>query len=208
MGPSRDGRDPRHGSASGESYLRLNGVLGNDATTPPPFPWIRGHVLQRERHVAGVRCRRIEQAPALSDSAVAVALDKAVNGTSLMLMLEIAGTFFLFPGDAQWGTWKAVIGIPEWNELLTRWASTRSATTAATTRRRGSSSRSCFRSIVAMASTLTRTIWPDIPKAEMLEGSRRSRVHVARSDEQKESPKLFKVHGQRQSTRALGVDDG
>lgn len=36
----------------------------------------------------------------ISEFAIAVALDKAVNGTSLMLLLDIAGTLLLFPGDA------------------------------------------------------------------------------------------------------------
>ena len=34
----------------------------------------------------------------------AVSLDKAVTGTSLMLVLKIGSTHLLFPGDAQWGT--------------------------------------------------------------------------------------------------------
>jgi len=37
-----------------------------------------------------------------------------------MLMLEISGTFLLFPGDAQWGTWNAVMEDPEWKQLLER----------------------------------------------------------------------------------------
>ena len=46
-----------------------------------------------------------------------------------------------------------------------------------------------------MASTLTRTIWPNIPKAELIAALQAKQAQVARSDEQKESPKLFKVHG-------------
>jgi beta-lactamase superfamily II metal-dependent hydrolase len=40
-----------------------------------------------------------------SPLAAAVALEQAVNGTSLMLMFEIGRAILLFPGDAQWGTW-------------------------------------------------------------------------------------------------------
>jgi hypothetical protein len=43
------------------------------------------------------------------DLAAAVSLDKAVNGTSLMLMFEFGNAFLLFPGDAQWGTWNAAL---------------------------------------------------------------------------------------------------
>jgi beta-lactamase superfamily II metal-dependent hydrolase len=47
-----------------------------------------------------------------------VALDKAVNGTSLMLMFEMRNAYLLFPGDAQWGTWQAALADPEWRRLL------------------------------------------------------------------------------------------
>lgn len=47
-----------------------------------------------------------------------VALDKAVNGTSLMLMFEMRKAFLLFPGDAQWGTWQAALSDVEWRRLL------------------------------------------------------------------------------------------
>ena len=48
--------------------------------------------------------------------AIAVALEKAVNGTSLMLMLHIGDAYLLFPGDAQWGTWNAA--MQEWTRLM------------------------------------------------------------------------------------------
>jgi hypothetical protein len=40
-----------------------------------------------------------------SPLAAAVAIEQAVNGTSLMLVFEIGRAVLLFPGDAQWGTW-------------------------------------------------------------------------------------------------------
>jgi beta-lactamase superfamily II metal-dependent hydrolase len=50
--------------------------------------------------------------------AIAVALEKAVNGTSLMLMLQIGDAYLLFPGDAQWGTWNAAMQDEEWQPLM------------------------------------------------------------------------------------------
>src|SRR6185437_8008044 len=35
----------------------------------------------------------------------AVSLDRAINGTSLVLVFEFGDARLLFPGDAQWGTW-------------------------------------------------------------------------------------------------------
>lgn len=50
--------------------------------------------------------------------AAAVSLEKAVNGTSLMLMFEVGKAFLLLPGDAQWGTWHQALDDAEWAELL------------------------------------------------------------------------------------------
>jgi beta-lactamase superfamily II metal-dependent hydrolase len=47
-----------------------------------------------------------------------VALDKAVNGTSLMLLFQVGRALLLFPGDAQWGTWKRAMDDPVWREML------------------------------------------------------------------------------------------
>jgi beta-lactamase superfamily II metal-dependent hydrolase len=52
------------------------------------------------------------------DLAVATALEKAVNGTSLVLVFEIGKARLLFPGDAQWGTWTWLLEDPEWSDLL------------------------------------------------------------------------------------------
>lgn len=56
----------------------------------------------------------------LADPALTVSLDKAVNGTSLVLVFEIGDAVLLFPGDAQWGTWNAILRDSEARELLSR----------------------------------------------------------------------------------------
>jgi beta-lactamase superfamily II metal-dependent hydrolase len=55
-----------------------------------------------------------------TDLATAVSLDKAVNGTSLMLMFEFGSAYLLFPGDAQWGSWRTVIDQPATRQLVAR----------------------------------------------------------------------------------------
>lgn len=55
-----------------------------------------------------------------ADPGITVALDKAVNGTSLVLVFELGDAVLLFPGDAQWGTWNAILGDEEARELLSR----------------------------------------------------------------------------------------
>lgn len=52
--------------------------------------------------------------------AVAVALEQAVNGTSLVLAFEVDDVVLFFPGDAQWGTWSAFLKNAKSKELLSR----------------------------------------------------------------------------------------
>jgi ribonuclease BN (tRNA processing enzyme) len=46
-------------------------------------------------------------------------LDNAINGTSLVLLLEVGDKKLFFPGDAQWGTWKMMQDNPATWDLLT-----------------------------------------------------------------------------------------
>jgi beta-lactamase superfamily II metal-dependent hydrolase len=47
-------------------------------------------------------------------------LDNAINGTSLVLVLEVAGHVLLLGGDAEWGTWSEILADTTWRELLQR----------------------------------------------------------------------------------------
>ena len=59
------------------------------------------------KHLRSRRDRDLlEELRELTRSALAVALEKAVNGTSLVLSFEVGDAVLLFPADAQWGTWR------------------------------------------------------------------------------------------------------
>jgi beta-lactamase superfamily II metal-dependent hydrolase len=188
LGPSRNPEVIRDmNPPKGESFLRLHALVDQPTGLPPaPFsPEFRevvytggGEPLTLDDEQA------IQSAGSLSDLAVAVALDKAVNGTSLMLLLEIAGTFLLFPGDAQWGTWNAALEDPEWKELLRRVAfykighhGSHNATPKEFVEEVMQDGVCC------MASTLTRQIWPDIPRHELLAGLATKKAKIVRSDQ-------------------------
>lgn len=173
----------------GRSYLRLSAALDpQSGAAPAPFE------ADFVQDVSGTLANlppgdqtEIQQSGSLSDLAVAVALDKAVNGTSLMLMLEIAGTYLLFPGDAQWGTWQAVMADPQWRDLLSRVSfykighhGSHNATPKEFVEQM------LPEGISAMASTLTRIIWPDIPKPELLVALAGKKANVVRSDQEGE----------------------
>jgi beta-lactamase superfamily II metal-dependent hydrolase len=61
--------------------------------------------------------RRLSQEAALLG---AVALEKAVNNTSLMLAFEVGEAVLLFPGDSQWGPWRINLDDPRMTDLLKR----------------------------------------------------------------------------------------
>ncbi|MEA2206064.1 MAG: hypothetical protein QOE77_2840 [Blastocatellia bacterium] len=186
LGPSRErdiirDMDP----PKGESFLRLRASIDLDTSLPPaPFSAEfchndyagTGTFLPTDRD-------GIKRAGSLTELAIAVALDKAVNGTSLMLVLEVAGTFFLFPGDAQWGTWNAAMQDPEWRQILKSVAfykighhGSHNATP------KDFVDEMLPDGVCAMASTLTRNVWPDIPRIPLLDRLAEKNVNVARSD--------------------------
>ena len=195
MGPSRDREIIRDmDPPKGKSFLRMRGSM-DAQTNLPPVPFAAefrqegysgtGTFVESDR--AG-----IQRAGSLTDLAVAVALDKAVNGTSLMLMLEVAGTFLLFPGDAQWGTWNAAMQDPEWKQMLSNVSfykighhGSHNATPTDFV------DQMMPDGIQAMASTLTRNVWPDIPRIPLLDRLVAKKVNVARSDKPDKIGKTF-----------------
>ena len=81
----------------------------------------------------GARRTPPERAVERSGLLAASILENAVNNTSLFFVLDVAGTRFLFPGDAQFGAWEHVRGTRSpWNSSAAR-PSTRSVTTGPTT---------------------------------------------------------------------------
>ena len=109
LGPTpRPRGHPRHGPARGRELPAARGrrrrtAAGPRARSPPDW---------ETRPTARCSPKPTASASAswasVDPLAVAVALEKAVNGTSLVLAFEIGDALLLFPGDAQWGTWKAM----------------------------------------------------------------------------------------------------
>ena len=198
MGPSRDrdvirDMDPPRG----KSFLRIQGGI-NEQTGLPPAPFSID--FREDSYIGGgipptdTDLQEIQQAGSQSDLAVAVALDKAVNGTSLMLVLQVYGTYLLFPGDAQWGTWNAAMEDTEWKEILKRVTFYKIAHHGS----HNATPKDFVEKIIpegicAMASTLTRQIWPEIPKSQLLSGLANKDIDIARSDQEDKAVKPFIV---------------
>jgi beta-lactamase superfamily II metal-dependent hydrolase len=58
---------------------------------------------------------RVADAPEME---LAAALESSVNGTSLVLLFKFGRATLLFPGDAQWGTWNAMLADDRWQRLF------------------------------------------------------------------------------------------
>jgi len=102
---------------SKESFLRA--AAGLDAGEPGdllPFP-ISSEFPNEPSDALKDFLRRIADESALLG---AVALEGAVNNTSLMLVFEVGDAVLFFPGDSQWGSWKVNMDDPLRRQLLER----------------------------------------------------------------------------------------
>lgn len=192
MGPSRDDdviRDMEPGE--GESYLRLVDRDQPGSEQPPAlFP---ESVLLTDADFRltcphlGYDANTLDAVNrANEDDLVGVlgALEKAVNGTSLMLMFRIGRTHLLFPGDAQWGTWREALNNAKHRALLAK-------TDFYKIGHHGSHNATppefveqvLGENFWAMASVTRVKNWPEIPREPLLEALRGKTQRVARSDE-------------------------
>lgn len=188
LGPSRDeavlrDMDP----PPAESYLRLAGGEAA-AEVLRPFPVsLPAEELERDPQIQ--RLRKELEVDAFD---LAVALEAAVNGTSLVLAFEIGRAVLLFTGDAQWGTWRAALAEPLWRPLLAR-------TTFLKIGHHGSHNatpRQLVESLlpddfIAMVSVTGVARWPRIPKKELLARLRMKTPKLVRSDRLEDTPPGF-----------------
>ncbi len=198
LGPSKDrdvirDMDP----PAGQSYLRY---LAAAAAAAEPVssqsrPFARHFTIAPADYEDGElgpvapdeikRCARTAMHD--DDLAAAVSLDKAINGTSLMLMFEFGSAFLLFPGDAQWGTWNAALRDDISRELIAR-------TTFYKVGHHGSHNATPvafladvlpanIRMWAAAASVHPVRAWPEIPRETLLAELRKRAERVVLSDQ-------------------------
>ncbi len=126
LGPSRDPEVIRDMEPEDDETFKhlLESASGGDSKRDLPFHRDWSLTAKKFSSVAKHLALTKAEIKKLSDMAhtdafsIAVALEKAVNGTSLMLMLHIGDAYMLFPGDAQWGTWNAAMQDEEWRALM------------------------------------------------------------------------------------------
>jgi beta-lactamase superfamily II metal-dependent hydrolase len=195
LGPSRTesvirDMDP----PSGESYLAALGSSRSAAAGNEDAPFstgIRRNAYQRAG-AAPLHDRAekdLSTVGMLDEYELAATLESAVNGTSLMLMLDFGKARLLLPGDAQWGTWKAALDDTEWGPLFATAGfykighhGSHNATPL------GFVEHHMKQGIAAMASVTPVAQWKNIPRAPLLAALAKKKVSVARSDQPKKAP--------------------
>lgn len=156
--------------------------FGEEWVVPPnQFRWSELMVGPKEQDA-------IRRSAEDADPAITVALDKAVNGTSLVLAFEVGEAVLLFPGDAQWGTWKGMLENPETRELVAR-------STFFKVGHHGSHNatpkefvRELFRAGCCTMMSTRSGKWKSIPRLPLIDALLQKTNSFARSDEFDEAP--------------------
>ena len=137
LGPSHDPKViGRLNPPKGQAYLRLAATDDDPAGADPadvPAPW-GGQWDRSPAKLADTFATNLGLTPSAFDKLLtkvrlgargdaenlAFDVDNALNGTSLVLLIEVGEHSLLFPGDAQWGTWDVILNTPEWQKSLKR----------------------------------------------------------------------------------------
>lgn len=175
----------------GQSYMALVGDGSPGLIeVPKPFAdiwWTDDGDLSREERKEVEEC-----ADDLGDAAL-MALEQAVNGTSLFFVMQVGKANLVFPGDAQWGTWKAALARPEVAAML-------KATRFYKIGHHGSHNATPLdfveqldSGVHAMASVRPMSKWPEIPREPLLEALAERSGLIARSDKLQDVPSVFLV---------------
>jgi len=195
LGPSRTEEVIRDmDPPKAQSYFRFQARVGHDQAIPELFSdyyWGFDDVPLNVLTEADIKT--IHSFNDNEENALAIALDKAVNGTSLMLLFVVGNLHLLFPGDAQWGTWKAALEDPATRRLLERTNfykvghhGSHNATPVEFVEEvlgeGGTGPRS------AMVSVRPRSQWEHIPRKPLLENLETRLDAIARSDVTEDQP--------------------
>jgi beta-lactamase superfamily II metal-dependent hydrolase len=190
LGPSRDDAIIKDmNPPAGESYLNLVGSTDGLRTAPKAFgsDWAVEHP---GFPLSAADEQYIHDIGTDMEEGLAVSLDSAVNGTSLMLVFKIGRIHLLFPGDAQWGTWRAALDDPDWNRLLSKtrfYKVGHHGSHNATPIEFVEKTLDGIDKLAAMVSVRPRSNWPHIPRKPLLGALKKRKAKVSRSDQKKQT---------------------
>jgi hypothetical protein len=137
---------------------------------------------------------RLDDLPDELDEVVLAAsrLEGALNNTSLFLVLDVAGTRLVFPGDAQHGAWQRVLDDPHSRALVTEPAFYKVGHHGShnATPRQFVDELLGDGAYAMLPWGLVRRWADSIPKAELLEALAHRGTHVLRADEKASDPRV------------------
>ena len=114
----------------------------------------------------------------------AAQLEKAVNGTSLVLVIEVGDLLLLFPGDAQWGTWQTILDDAKMRSLVQRATFYKIGHHGSHNATPQSFVKDVLAPNVWAALPFARVqIWPNIPHPDLLAALTDKKARIFRSDE-------------------------
>lgn len=127
---------------------------------------------------------KIDEQAAFDMLGAATSLEDAINGTSLVFALDFGKSCVLLAGDAEWGTWKAMLADPGSCSVLKR-------TQAYKVSHHGSfnGTPSSFvhdylpKDAISLVSLGPMSIWPSIPRKSLLTALEGAQRRLVRSDE-------------------------
>ena len=166
-----------------QRYLRMAGSETKDVDAVEPFEkrW-KARKGEGPRLTKKVEKSLIEVATDPT-AGLAFALDQAINNTSLATLFEYRGRSLFFPGDAQYGNWKAWIDRPDAEAVLAHldfYKVSHHGSTNATPK--SALERMSSPSLAAMVSTQSEP-WESIPERRLMDALRRKAVRgIVRSD--------------------------
>jgi beta-lactamase superfamily II metal-dependent hydrolase len=169
---------------AGQRYLRASRHGPEFANAIQPFPeeWRRGKGAKGPSLNAKDE-KQLEEMGSESQEALAFALDRAINNTSLVVLFEFAGRHLLFPGDAQYGNWQSWIESDQAAQILAGVDFLKVAHHGSENATPKSALEEMDeKKLAAMISTQD-TPWPSIPYAKLVDAlERKTRRRLVRSD--------------------------
>jgi hypothetical protein len=126
---------------------------------------------------------------------VAARIEAAVNSTSLVLLFHIGSAWLLFPGDAQWGSWNAILQDPAAVAMLARLSFYKVGHHGSHNATPVSFAKEFLNENVrVMLPVGPVRQWPTIPRQGLLDLLAERRVPFSRSDMKPEAKEIFSAH--------------
>jgi beta-lactamase superfamily II metal-dependent hydrolase len=116
------------------------------------------------------------------EGSVAAAIDRAVNNTSLIILIEAGNQWLLFPGDAQWGSWNSALGNDQCRSLMKRTTFYKVGHHGSENATPKTAVEDVFKDgLISFFSTASIKQWPNVPRRPLVEAIAK-KGKIARSD--------------------------